>query len=87
METNNILNRLLVLLEERLQVDRSLLTEENYELPLTGEKFDFSAAELGHLFCLLEEEFRCRIDTSLISQYEFNSIAGIVDVLVKSGAQ
>jgi acyl carrier protein len=87
METNTILNRVLNLLEKRLHVDRNLLTEENYTLPLTGEKFDFSAAELGHLFCLLEEEFRCRIDTSLICRYEFNSIAGIADVLVKSGAQ
>lgn len=87
MENQDILSRVVNILENRLKVNKNLLKEENYLQPLTGTKFRFTALELTYLFYMVEKEFECKIDVNLIRNYEFNTIAGIAEIISKAEAQ
>jgi len=83
MATNNSLCKIISILETELEISKNLLIEENFNKPLTGSTFRFTALELTYLFHRIEIETNCKIDCSLIGNYEFNTILGIANIIDK----
>lgn len=75
------LNVLLRILSEKFQIPQQLLVEENYNKPLTGDLFLLNGRDLVYLFMELEKQLKIRIDAKKITDYQFNTIHGILKLL------
>ena len=84
MEKHDTVDGLLDILREKMGVDENLLTEEYYDNQLTGMIFRFTALDMICLFLEVEKKFKCSINSNGIQNYEFNSILGIANVVMKS---
>jgi len=84
MKRDECLESLLFILENKLKVRSDLLVRENFSAALTGHIFQFSAIELLYLFLEIEREMNISINVELMDQYQFNSINGIMELMVRS---
>ena len=87
MDREYYLEKLLFILEHKLNVRKDLLVEENYDVILTGRVFRLTAIELLYLFLEVEQEVGFPVNTELLEQYPFNSVNGIADLMAFSNFQ
>lgn len=64
-----------------LNVPDNMLSEANFDLPLTGEIFQLNSMNLVYLFFEIEKRLNIHIDGSKLLNYEFNTINGIIEVI------
>lgn len=57
--------------------------EENFDKKLT-EYFFFDAVDLTYLYILIEETFNITVDGRQLKEYRFNTINGIIGVIMES---
>lgn len=57
--------------------------EENFDKALTGHFF-FSYLDLVYLYILIEQEFDINIDSRKLKRYRFNTINGIIKIIMES---
>jgi len=73
--------RIATILCERFYVSEAALDPENWDKPLTGILFRFSAIDLAYLFFELERAFGVRISHRYLSFYGFSSINKMAEAL------
>ena len=81
--TITITDTILSILKEKLRVNEALLTPENYDEPLTGSLFQLQGLDLTYLYCFVQEAFGVKIPAEHLLDYQFNTINGIKDVVLK----
>lgn len=81
-----ITERVCKVLVKKIDVNYRLLTEEGLELPLTGRKIGLRARDLVYLFFEVEKEFDIKINTDNLENYKFNTILGIVELVMEQKA-
>lgn len=69
------------ILQDKLLIPRERITEEFYDLPLTGGHFQLDSIGLAYLFFELEKQIGFRIDANKLLNYEFNTVNGIILLL------
>ena len=81
--TTTIADTILSILREKLRVSEALLTPENYNEPLTSSLFQLQGLDLTYLYCFIQEAFGIKIPAEHLLNYQFNTINGIKDVVLK----
>jgi len=76
MSFNNqqIVEQICEILNKKLNVNKELLVEENFNQLLTGFKFNLSGTAMTYFFLEVEKVFNIKIDTNNVFNYEFNTI-------------
>lgn len=69
------------ILDKKLKVNTDVLIQENFNLPLTGKKFNIDSLGLTYLFLEVETQFSIKIDANKIMNYEFNTINGVAELI------
>ena len=59
------------------------ISEDCYQLPLTGKKMNLEGYQMVMLFLEIMEEFEVKIQKEDVIHYRFNTINGIVDEIEK----
>ena len=83
MSKENIKNKLINLLNKKMNFKKDILINENFDLPLTGKVFRLSSVDLVYLFFEVENLFNIKIDKSYLVDYQFNSINSISIIINK----
>ena len=78
MEHQVIESKLISMLHEQFLVPNELLTEVNYNLPLTGEVFGFNGLLLTYVFFEVQRIFGIHLGSEAVIEYGFNSINKII---------
>ncbi len=76
-----IIEQICEILNKKLNVNKELLIEENFNQLLTGFKFGLNSTRLTYFFLEIEKVFNIKIDTSKIMNYEFNTINGVAKIV------
>lgn len=60
------------------------LNPVNWQIPLTGTFYGFTAVDLVYLLFELEKEFKIKISYELLEGYQFSTIAGICNIVYET---
>lgn len=85
MTSNNeaIQQKIIEIMDKKLHFPREDLVRGNWDEPLTGKIFRFSAVELTYLFLEIEKAFSIRIPESCLHSYGFSTINKIIETIEK----
>jgi len=81
MSSAFIHDRVAGILHSKLHVAGNLLTESNWDKPLTGDEFRLSSVDLVYLLFEIEKEFKIRIKEQFLRNYGFSTIDSIVSII------
>lgn len=76
--------KLIKILTEKLNHNIKHFEKVNYDEKFTGINFRFSARDLIYLYYMIEKEFSLIINIKLLSEYSFNSINDITQLIIRS---
>ena len=79
-EIIEILNDIMV---NKLNIDKSLIIEDNFDEPLTGNLFGFNEIILGYVFLEVQSIFDIVVDGRYLDNYGFSTINKIVSIIEK----
>lgn len=79
--SENIIKGITDILFNKLKINRNVLTEKNYDQPLTGKVFHLSGIDLVYLFLFVQERFHIKIKQEALTDYRFNTINKIADIV------
>lgn len=83
MQKERIYEDIQKLLQNKLRVNPALLVRDNFDLPLTGKEFGFTARDLIYLFFEIEKKFNIKIEMNCLSNNKFNTIEGICEIIME----
>lgn len=81
MSKDNIIQIICEIMKEKIHIPQELIVPENYDKPLTGMIMKLDEYNLLYLFFEIEKKFQIRIPEDQLSDYQFNTMNGVVDVI------
>lgn len=69
----------------RIGHQKSNYIEANFDIPLTGKYFAFSAINMTYLYLEVLKEFHITIDQEILCGYGFNTINSIIKIIMEGG--
>jgi len=84
MNKEEILISLLELIANTYKIPESILIPQNFNEPLTGNKFSFDGILMTYLFFDVQKKFNVNISAEQILNYEFNTINGVIELIEKA---
>ncbi len=83
VEKEEVLDKIIDVMVNKLQVNINCVIKENYYKPLTGSVFCLQATAMTYLFFEIEKAFNIIIMPVDILNGEFNTMNGIAEVIIK----
>ncbi len=82
MTKTEVVDRLLPILN-RISLKEDNYIETNFDKPLTGNFFSFSAIDMAYLYFEVLQEFHMPISQEVLCKYGFNTINDIIKIILK----
>lgn len=81
MKKSDYIDIIIDILHNKFYIPKERITQNSYDLSLTGKYFNLDSIDLTYLFFQLEKQLELHIDAHRLLNYEFNTINGIAQLL------
>ncbi|MCL2052363.1 MAG: hypothetical protein FWG91_11660 [Lachnospiraceae bacterium] len=83
IEELKIRDKVINILCQKTEIQPEKLAYENDTKALTGPLFRLNARDMTYFFMEVKKEFSLKLNIEQIKAYEFNTIAGIIELIKK----